>query len=325
MSEGLFTSLMKQSIRALVVALATTSLASPALANTVGTNAIQLTLTQAANSQIGVTQGGQFAIQGSGLDTVAIPTISATGIVSAGTTALTVTEDAAFSYLATIRQADVVAIGASIGETGQLDTTGTFSDLTSSSSVGSGSVGTIAIDTTGDASIAHDTAGAGSTLTGIISSTNAGRYAQVENRRIVSASTTQNITDSDVQQSKFSISGTGMDGITDGGFNSVTGAAGETAASVVLEGGACSSTSSQCGSGGSFNLTQETTVGQDAATMNVTSTALTTPAYGIVDYSVGGTSSGAIALTDLNTVTATGGGAGTTASLSLVSELTAFN
>ena len=63
--------------KAVVAAMAASALTAPAFANTVATNAIQLTTTQAANYQLGVTQGGLFSITGNGLATVNIPTIDA--------------------------------------------------------------------------------------------------------------------------------------------------------------------------------------------------------------------------------------------------------
>ena len=314
---------MKKTTRSAIVAFAASTFTAPVFANTVGTNATQLTLTQAANSQVGVTQGGQFAIQGSGLTLATLPTISTAGLVAVDDAAgLTAALNTTFSYVATARQADVLAVGTAIAAA-NLDTTGTFADVTSKSSTGNGTLGTLTISGAGAASLAAGS-GAGSTATGIISSTNAGRYAQVENRRIVSSSNAQNITNSDVQQAKFSIGGSGLTAVTAGGFTNIATGRGVAIVSTALGGGTCGATSN-CKNGASFNLTQETTPSQASATMNVTSTALTTPSFGIVDYSAGGTTAGAITFTDLNTIAVVGGGAGTTASLSQVGELTAFN
>ena len=59
--------------------------------------------------------------------------------------------------------------------------------------------------------------------------------------------------------------------------------------------------------------------------MTVTGANATTPSYGIVDFSAGGTTAGAITFTNINSVAVLGGGAGTTSSLSQVGEMTAFN
>ena len=205
---------MKQSIRVAFLAIAATSLTAPAFANTVATNAVQLTVTQAANNQTGVTQGGQFAISGSGLTTgvgaATIPAISAAGLVSVSNDPGFIAGiNTNFSYLATMRQADTVGAGAAVAANGGRHT-GTFSDMTTKTSVGNGTVGTLAITAAGAATLAAG-AGAGSTATGIVSTTNAGRYAQIENRRIVSSSNAQNITNSDVQQAKFSANGNGVE------------------------------------------------------------------------------------------------------------------
>ena len=212
---------MKNTLRAAIMAVAATSLAAPAFANTVATNAVQLTVSQTANSQTGVTQGGQFAIQGNGFAAAAtIPTINAAGQVAVANAAgFTVAENRSFSYLATARQADTVGTGANIAGNGGRHT-GTFSDMTTKSSNGA-ALGTLSITAAGVAAIAAG-AGAGSTATGIISSTNAGRYAQIENRRVVTSANTQNITNSDVQQTKFSANGNGMQAVTDGGFSDIS-------------------------------------------------------------------------------------------------------
>jgi hypothetical protein len=306
------------------VAIAATALTSPALANTVQTNATQLTLTQAANSQTGVSQGGQFAISGSGLTLATLPVISTAGKVTVANAAgFTANQNATFSYLATARQADSLAVGTNIAAANL--STGTFSDVTSSSSTGAGTLGTLTINAAGVAATSAG-AGSGSTATGIFSSKNAGRFASVENRRIVSSANTQNITNSDAQQAKFSANGAGIDAITAGGFSNSSVALGAAIVSTALAGGTCANgAGSTCALGGAFNLTQETTATQAASAMNVTSTALTTPSYGIVDYSAGGTTAGAITFTNINTVAVVGGGAGTTSSLSQVGELTAFN
>lgn len=313
---------MKSSTRVVVVAIAATALSSPALANTVQTNATQLTLTQAANSQVGVTQGGAFAISGSGLTLATIPTIAATGQVAVANAAgFTAALNTNFSYLATARQADTVSVGVNIA--GANLNTGTVSDVTSKSSRGTAALGTLTINGAGVAAIAAG-AGAGSTATGIFSSKNAGRFSSVENRRIVSSANTQNITHSDVQQAKFSANGDGLTAVTNGGFSNVATGLGAAIVSTVMAGGTCGA-GSTCIGLGAFDLTQETTANQAASIMNASSTELTTPSYGITDYSAGGTTAGLITFSNINTVAVVGGGAGTTSSLSKVGELTAFN
>jgi hypothetical protein len=313
---------MKNAFRAAFTAVVATSLAAPAFANTVSTNAVQLTVSQAANNQTGVTQGGQFAIQGNGLTAATIPTLTAAGLLAVANTAgFTAAENTSFSYLGTARQADTVGAGGAIAANAGRHT-GTFSDMTTKTSNGA-ALGTLSITAAGVASIAAG-AGAGSTATGIVSSTNAGRYAQVENRRVVTSANTQNITNSDVQQTKFSANGNGMQAVTNGGFSDIGTALGVAIAPTVLTGAGCGGTSA-CAGGGAFNLTNEVTAGQNGVAMTVSSTDATTPAYGVVDFSAGGTTAGAITFTNLNTVAVLGGGAGTSSSLSKVGELTAFN
>ena len=309
-------------LRGALVSVAAASIAAPGLANTVSTNAIQLTTVQAANAQTGVTQGGQFAIQGTGLNSITIPSIDAAGVVSVNNTAgFTTNINETFNYTATIRQADTQN---AIGAIGTLNT-GTFSDTTTKSSVGNGAgtLASLSISNVGIAALSAGT-GAGQTATGIISTTAAGRYSQVENRRIVSSSNTQNITDSDVQQAKMVVKATGMSAVTNGGFSSIAGAAGTVVASTDLAGGGCGAASS-CNNGTSFNIDVQRTASQTALDFDVTSTSVNKPAYGIVDHSVGGTTAGAITISGINTVGVTAGGAGTSASLSMVGEMTAFN
>ena len=318
---------MKQSIRVAFLAIAATSLTAPAFANTVATNAVQLTVTQAANNQTGVTQGGQFAISGSGLTTgvgaATIPAISAAGLVSVSNDPGFIAGiNTNFSYLATMRQADTVGAGAAVAANGGRHT-GTFSDMTTKTSVGNGTVGTLAITAAGAATLAAG-AGAGSTATGIVSTTNAGRYAQIENRRIVSSSNAQNITNSDVQQAKFSANGNGVGAVTNGGFSNLATGLGTALAPLALAGAGCTA-GTNCATTGSFNLTNEVTASQDGTAMTVTGANATTPSYGIVDFSAGGTTAGAITFTNINSVAVLGGGAGTTSSLSQVGEMTAFN
>lgn len=309
-------------LRGALVSVAAASIAAPGLANTVSTNAIQLTTVQAANAQTGVTQGGQFAIQGTGLASITIPSINSAGVVTVNNTAgFTTNLNDTFNYTATIRQADTQNATTVIGT----PNSGTFSDTTTKSSVGNaaGTLASLSISNVGVAALSAG-GGAGQTATGIISTTAAGRYAQIENRRIVSSSNTQNLTDSDVQQAKMVVKGVGMSAVTNGGFSSIAGAAGTVVASTDLAGGGCGAGSS-CNNGTAFNIDVQRTASQTALDFDVSSTGANKPGYGIVDHSVGGTTAGAIAITGINSVGVTAGGAGTSASLSMVGELTAFN
>ena len=336
-------------LRSAIVAVTAATFAAPAFANTVSTNAVQLTLTKAGINQTGVTQGGIFSIQGNGLDTVAnnkppiLPTISAAGLVSSDAKVTSVLNQP-FSFTVTARQADTVGAGGAVA-TNAGRHTGQFADMTTKTTTAhtanlnnqgvdqnAANKGILTISNAGAIALAAGIY-SGSTATGIISTTQAGRYSQVENRRIVSSSNTQNVTNSDTQQAKFSVAGNGVAAVTDGGLalgkdtggNAVNAAAVGTSIGIeALAGGTCSQ-ASNCGSGGQFNLTNEVTANQASVAMTATSTDATTPAYGIVDFTVGGTTAGAIVMTNLNTVTVVGGGAGTSSSLSQVGELTAFN
>ena len=112
---------------------------------------------------------------------------------------------------------------------------------------------------------------AGSSVTGIISTTAAGRFSQVENRRVTSSANTQNITNSDVQQTKYVVAGEGVDALVDGGFNDVTGALGVAVvatASSYNDGVAASTgcgAGSLCAAGNLFNIENEITPSQNAA------------------------------------------------------------
>ena len=312
------------------MAAAASALTLPALANTVSTNAIQITATRAANSQTGTTQGGIYAFQGTGLTNVTIPTISAAGVVDvANTGGISTTQNLIHNFTGTIRQADTVNGQQVIG----VLNTGTFGDMTTKTSgtlTAAANRATIEISNVGAVTIdAGDQAG--SSVTGIISTTAAGRFSQVENRRVTSAANTQNITNSDVQQTKYVVAGEGVDALTDGGFNNVTGALGVAVLVTVSQynDGAADSdgcgAGSLCAAGNLFNIENEVTPSQNSATLNVTSTAANKPGYGIIDHSVGGTTAGNVAIQDINVVTAEAGGAGTTSSLSMIGELTAFH
>ena len=328
-------------LRSVLLAATASTLVAPAFANTVTTNAVQLTLTKAAINQTGVTQGGIYAVQGNGrakdANSPTLPTIDATGLVNSVSNFRSVANQP-FSFTVTARQADTVGAGGNIAANSGRHT-GTFSDMTTKTTGASGNapdLGSIAINGAGAITIAAGVL-AGSTATGIISSTNAGRYAQVENRRIATSSNTQNITNSDVQQAKFSAAGEGVEAVTAGGIalmkdgngQNIAAAKGAVIGIAALAGANASlctnGQGSNCANGNSFNLTNEVTVSQAGAAMSATSEDASTPGYGVVDYSVGGTTAGAITMTDLNTVSVIGGKAGTSSSLSQVGELTAFN
>lgn len=322
--------------KAVVAAMAATALSGPAFANTVATNAIQLTTTQAANYQLGVTQGGLFSITGNGLATVNIPTIDADGVVDAAAAAgFTTALNETFSYLGTVRQADIAATGNDIANL-HLNA-GTFSDLTSKSSIGTGTLGEIAIDAAGVATMNNGavSGSTGTTTTGIISTTLAGRFSQVENRRVASTSNAQTIVNQDVQQTKFSASGSGIDAVTQGGFNAADGAgvaAGAAGTAFIVDvinfnvsGDEDPTQAGRVNAEGDFNFTHEVTQGQGGEAINVTATDITTPDYGILEYYAGGLNAGVATITDINDVTVDAGGSGTTASLSYIGEMTAFN
>jgi hypothetical protein len=292
------------------------------------THAKQVSITRAANSMQGTAQGGSYTHSGAGLTLVTLPTIDAVGKVSITNAAgMTSAADTTFSYSASIGQADIVntptTVEAGLGA-------GSFGDMTTKGSAqvaggGAGvAVGTITIAANGNATAVAG-AGQGSSATGIYSTNFTSDTASIENRRVATSSNTQTVVDSERQETKATLSGSGLTAVTAFGLGDGTAAAAGTtgtAHAVTVKAGGIASA---LGLANGFTANQSITDGQNTAAMGLNSVSPTRPAYGNVTEAAGGTTAGALAFTDLNNITAVGGGAGTTSSLSFIQEMTAFN
>ena len=295
------------------------------------THAKQMSVSRGANSMQGTALGGSYTLSGAGLTGVGIPAILATGQVNIPNTSTTAAVDATHSYSASIGQADIANTGttfeAAYGAGSYGDMTTKYSDRVAAGGAGV-AVGTIAISAAGLASGAAG-AGTGSTVTGILSTNLTGLGASVENRRVASSANTQDIVDSDRQETKATMSGSNLAAVTEFGFGqaAVTGTIGTAlTADVMAGGGATGPTANGLANG--FTAAASITPGQSTLSFaggRLSAVDVTRPAYGNVTEQVGGSTAGALTFTNFNTVTAIGGGAGTTSSLSFVQEMTAFN
>jgi hypothetical protein len=202
---------------------------------------------------------------------------------------------------------------------------GSFGDMTTKASdtVGGVAVGTITISAAGAVTAAAG-AGTGSSVTGIFSTNATGRNGSIENRRVATSGNTQLVVDSDRQETSATASGSNLNAMTDFGLGTggaVAGAAGTAHAATAMAG---ATGASATGLANGFTASANITDGQNTAAMGLTSVNVTRPAYGIVTEQAGGTTAGALTFTNLNAITAVGGGAGTTSSLSFIQEMTAF-
>jgi hypothetical protein len=144
----------------------------------------------------------------------------------------------------------------------------------------------------------------------------AGNESQI--RRIATSSNDQATFTSERQSARFQAGGSGLAAVTAGGIGlGGTTALGDDPVQTALTGG-----TNQAGV--AFTKSQEVRTGQAGAATEATSTAVTQPGYGIFTNTLGGTTAGAIAGTNMNTVTAVMGGAGTSSTLSVVQSMTAF-
>ena len=290
------------------------------------THAKQATITRAANSMSGTALGGSYTYSGAGLTQIQLPTISAAGLVGipddgGGNPVRTTTAaDTTFSMSVSIGQADIANTAttqvAGLGA-------GSFGDMTTKASdtVGGVAVGTITISAAGAITAAAG-AGTGSSVTGIMSTNATGRNGSIENRRVATSGNTQLVVDSDRQETSATASGSNLNAMTNFGFGTNTnGTLGTALAADVMAGATAASAT---GLANGFTASANITDGQNTAAMGLTSVNVTRPAYGIVTEQAGGTTAGALTFTNLNAITAVGGGAGTTSSLSFIQEMTAF-
>ena len=286
------------------------------------THAKQVSVTRAANSMSGTALGGSYTVSGAGLTNVVIPTISAVGVVGLGAASNTAAADTTFSYSGSVGQGDIANTAttqvAGLGA-------GSFGDMTTKASdTTATAVGTITISAAGAVAAAAG-AGTGSSVTGIFSTNSTGRNGSIENRRVATSGNTQMIVDSDRQETSATASGSNLAAMTNFGLGSNGGAAAGalgTAHAATPMAGAVAPTATGLANG--FTASANITDGQNTAAMGLTSVNVTRPAYGIVNEQAGGTTAGALTFTNLNTITAVGGGAGTTSSLSFIQEMTAF-
>ena len=314
---------------ALALSALSVGLLPSAFANTSKiTHAKQASVTRAANSMSGTALGGSYTYSGAGLAQVNLPTISAVGLVAvpddgAGNAVPTTTvADTTFSVSMSIGQGDIANTAttqvAGLGA-------GSFGDMTTKASdtIATAGAGTITISAAGAVAAAAG-AGTGSSVTGIFSTNATGRNGSIENRRVATSGNTQMIVDSDRQETSATASGSNLAAMTNFGLGSGVAAAGAlgTAHAATAMTGATAPTATGLANG--FTASANITDGQDTAAMALTSVNVTRPAYGIITEQAGGTTAGALTFTDLNTILAAGGGAGTTSSLSFIQEMTAF-
>ena len=292
------------------------------------THAKQVSVTRLANSMSGTALGGSYTFSGAGLTQVNLPTISAVGLVAipdnggGANVPTTAAVNTTFSYSGSIGQGDIANTAttqvAGLGA-------GSFGDMTTKASdTTATAVGTITISAAGAVAAAAG-AGTGSSVTGIISTNATLKNTSIENRRVATSGNTQMIVDSDRQETSATASGSNLAAMTNFGLGSNGGAAAGalgTAHAATPMAGAVAPTATGLANG--FTASANITDGQNTAAMGLTSVNVTRPAYGIVNEQAGGTTAGALTFTNLNTVTAVGGGAGTTSSLSFVQEMTAF-
>ena len=295
------------------------------------THAKQVSVTRAANSMSGTALGGSYTFSGAGLTQVLLPTISAVGLVAipdttagggANTNPTTAAADTTFSYSGSIGQGDIA--NTSTTQVAGLGA-GSFGDMTTKASdTTATAVGTITISAAGAVAAAAG-AGTGSSVTGIFSTNSTGRHGSIENRRVATSGNTQLVVDSDRQETSATASGSNLAAMTNFGLGTnggaVAGALGTAHAATPMA-GATAPTATGLANG--FTASANITDGQNTVAMGLTSVNVTRPAYGIVNEQAGGTTAGALTFTNLNTITAVGGGAGTTSSLSFIQEMTAF-
>ena len=307
-------------LSALSVGLLPSAFANTPTSTTKITHAKQASVTRAANSMSGTALGGSYTVSGAGMATVVIPTISAVGVVGLGAASNTTAADTTFSYSASVGQGDIANTAttqvAGLGA-------GSFGDMTTKASdtIATAGAGTITISAAGAVAAAAG-AGTGSSVTGIFSTNASGRNGSIENRRVATSGNTQLIVDSDRQETSATASGSNLNAMTNFGFGTNTnGTLGTALAADVMTG---STAASATGLANGFTASANITDGQNTTTMGLTSVNVTRPAYGIITEQAGGTTAGGLTFTNLNTILAAGGGAGTTSSLSFIQEMTAF-
>lgn len=303
-------------LRFAFLAAAAASALSPlaAQASPASINATQLSLTVAPISISGTRLGGFVDASGTGLTGTAAPvTVGATGELVAGST-MTAANDTTFNLSVTARAGDKLVAAAASMASGAVPANA-FGIQSGRFTRTDGTLGVLTID---EANASTITVGNQEGVTGtlIYSSTmrSAGNESQI--RRIATSSNDQATFTSERQSARFQAGGSGLTAVTGGGLFAAT-SLGADPGQAVLAGGA-----NQVGV--AFTKSQEVRTGQAGEATVATSTAVTQPGYGIFTNTLGGTTAGAIAGTNMNTVTAVMGGAGTSSTLSVVQSMTAF-
>ena len=294
-----------------------TSAASAQIATS--THARQTSITVAPNQFSGTQLGGSYTTSGTGTIGGAgrIPTIAATGIVTAAATSNSTANDATFTFSESIGQADIQHTSGT-ALTALSAGTSTFGDAGLKVSDAATAVdATMTINAAGAVAIAGGTK-AGTTTQGIISSKLKGLYGQVESRRVVTGVLDQTVVDEDRQETTVSMEGHGLVAIT--AMGSLAGAAGAAGTAT-----AATATAMVINTPANYSSKGAVTAGDNSTNPVLTSLLVNRAGYGKIVETAGGTVTGGFGITDINTVTGTAGGTATSTSLSYVNELTVFN
>jgi hypothetical protein len=282
----------------------------PALAQTASINATQLSIDVAPITITGTRMGGSMSASGNGLsNTPTLPTVTVTGATTAGT-AFTTNTGATFNYDVSARAADgstTLAVGAA-----GAPVAGDFGSQSGRFSAASN--GALAITDANAATITAGTA-AGTTATAIFSTTMNTGTNEAQVRRVATSSNNQATFTAERQGARYQHGGSGLTSVGTGGTLGAAGVGVAATLSVSTGGDAASAV------GVAFTRTEAVQTGQASASL---SNAASAPAYGITTQVIGGTTAGAITSTNMNTLTNLAGGAGTSASLSVIQSLTAF-
>jgi hypothetical protein len=275
-------------------------------------NATQLSVKVAPISVTGTTLGASVNALGTGLTgaATAIPTISNTGALTAAGT-VGADADTTFNLDLTARAADTAPVTTALSATVGLSSSmfgkqeGTFS---------SASDATLAI--TGTTAAVSAGTGIGSTASASFTSSAGTDVGSTTATKAASASNNQTTFTAERQAAAFELGGSGLTAVTAGGIG--TAALGAAPTITAAAGGLAQD-------GVAFTRTNEVRTGQaGVAAQSADSTALSIPAYGQVSAAYGGTTAGTITPTSVNAMTVTGGGAGTTSTMSLVQSMSVF-
>ena len=277
------------------------------------------------NTVKGNALGGNFAVTGSGLAATNLFQLDTNGLFtgSNGAPAFTTNLNESFLYNSSARSADTVT---SVGLSGAVSS-GNYSILSGSAS-GTETNIPVAADTfsiqNGSASILNVGAYMGKTNSAERTGRLTTSVATTDNSRMVSSTNDQVKFSSKALSSKFNVTGDGVSGVVNGGFIGGQTAASNAVAMTALSGAACTAPS-RCAQGGAFDVMHTVRAGQDAESFSATSTNVSRPGYGELDFLAGGTTAGAIGITNTDrSLTVIGGGAGTSSKLTKTQKLTVF-